>query len=205
MNLFHTPVDMVKVNEIIKSGTFHFTKGKGCVKITPMNKAFSMAVIRDFKRDMCSYIKELACYKNAVYAAMYFNSRGYDVKVVEGWYRINKDRFMKDNPFCKCREGWGTHRWIIVNGKHVDITLDCTHGRCKTRHCEYRSERVYEAEDLYAFALKTGIDCTMTETPKWCSTLDGINYEILNTPSQWSLVNEFGTYVCLRNNNTRVA
>lgn len=187
------------IANIISSDIFSFSKGKGNVNVIPLNKALPMNVVRAFKREIGPYISHRKCYKNAVIAALYLKTLGYEVKVVEGYYRINHQRFIKDNPTYFHREGWGTHRWIVINGKHVDITLDCINDICKPKHFDYRSIRIYEAEDLLAFAYKTGKDCTSCVRPQWCSSLDGIAYNHFNTPEKCSYINEAGYYICLKN------
>ena len=195
-----TQVDSSRVSTLSNANTFNFTRGKGIVKMTPLNKALPLKVVREFKRTVAPYITLRACYKNAVLAALYFKSKGYNVQVIEGYYEIDHSRFKRDRPFYHHRFGWDTHRWIIINGKHIDITLDCGVDICKTCHCNYKSVRVYEPETLLAFALKTGRDYDFVDQPKWCSSLDGITYDFLNQQHKWSLIDSSGCYVCLKTN-----
>ena len=191
--------------EMISYNDFPFDKNEGMIKISSLKKALPSNILRAFKRDVAPHMLSLRCYVNAVYAALYLQNYGLEVDVVEGWYRLNIDRvskdFYKDFSF---DSKWSTHRWLKINGKYVDVTIECSDKNFSPCHFDYKSVRLYDAEDLLAFALKTGHDCHGTQEPLWCSTLDGINFKN-GIPSKWSLVDESGNYVCLKNNVKTVA
>lgn len=186
-------------SEMIAYNDFPFDKNEGIIKITPLNKALPSNVLRAFKRDIAGNMLSFRCYTNAVVAALYLQNFGLDVDVVEGWYRLNLDSVSKDfyNTF-SLESKWSTHRWLKINGKYVDVTIECDESKYLPRHFDYKSARLYDAEDLLAFALKAGHDHYGTQEPLWCSTLDGINFRD-GVPFKWSLVDESGNYVCLNN------
>ncbi len=195
-DLFH--IDTDRYNEFITYDNFPFDKHQCIVKMNPLNKVLSINALRAFKAEISQHMYHLACFRNAVIAARYFESLGYDVDVVEGRYKVDERRFKKDFPFRKPNSQWMTHRWLRINGKHVDVSIECAGDGCKTHHFLYKSERLYDADDLFAFGLKTGNDCG-TDEIIWCSSLDGMTYNQFDKPTSWSLVNEQGDYVCLKN------
>ena len=198
-------IDIERVDKAIYSNIFSFAKHTFPHQITPLSKACPLKTTIMFESEIAPEIEELACFRDAVYAALYLKGLGHSVSVVEGMYKVDLCTIKSDLRKSVSAKGWMTHRWIVVDGKHVDITIEYGSSHLKTRNFIYKPMRVYAPEDLFAFALKTGKDYRQDSMPIWCSSLDGINYCIGGMPVKWSLIKSSGEYFCFKNHKSNVA
>lgn len=200
MSICNIHINKEKIDNALTSNTFFFSKPKYMPEITPFRKAFPFQTIISFERDIAPDIDEYCCFRDAVYTALYLKGQGYNARVVDGKHKFKAiaiNRHPKENLI----KDWMTHRWVVVDGKHIDTTIEYGDYPFTTSDFIYKPERIYAPEDLLAFALKVGYDYFDHYTPIWCSTLDGGNYIMGGTLFKWSLIKESGEYFCFNNQN----
>lgn len=146
------------------------------VKMTPMNLLFPRDIIDELRN---IDIREGYCYRNAVMVAKFLEEQGYEIDVVEGYYRPCKRLFNICSKVYNTRSNeWLEHRWCKKGNYYFDPTYylgnDILFG---SNDFEYRAERLYYAEDLLDFAHKVSDDFKITGSKEedifWCSSLNG--------------------------------
>jgi hypothetical protein len=165
------------------------------VKMTPMNLLFPKAIL-DELRNMD--IREGRCFENAVLVAKELEKKGYEIDVVEGFYKINKQT-KKNYPYYNYYEDWMEHRWCKIGDYYFDAThyLDAD-AELKSKNFDYRAQRLYYADDLLEFARIITKDFKGITNGLlnglWCSSLNGAAWKN-DTVHYYAKINEDFNYV----------
>jgi hypothetical protein len=151
---------------------------KKSVKMTPMNLLFPSEIIEEL---LTLNVRKGWCYENAVKVARFLEEKGYEVDVVEGYYRSSKKalrrfpEYLSEETNC-----WLEHRWCKFGDYYFDPTFYLDRYTFLTsQYFEYRAERLYYADDLLNFAEQVGKDYISavpfycTRNTIWCSSLTG--------------------------------